>query len=194
MALFRWAAPIYDISMKMVGHGNSLQELVNRIDPQSGQRLLDLGGGTGQLLDYLPHNMKVTLVDSSKEMLAQARKKETGQKVKYVNARGDDMPLDNDSFDYIVVADALHHFEQVEGTLEEVKRVLKPEGEVYILEFDPASLLTKIITVGESIAGEPVNFYKPEELDALFAQTGFTSRPEKISNSLYIIKAEIAGD
>lgn len=192
MALFRWAAPIYDLTMNLVGHGSTLDKLVKRIEPEPGESLLDLGGGTGQLLDFLPPNMKVTLVDSSENMLAQARKKESNQKVKYVRARGDDMPLADNSCDYVVIADALHHFSRVEETIEEVKRVLKPKGEIYILEFHPGSMLTKFISAGESIAGEPANFYLPEELSSLFYESGFTVRREDISNSIYIIQAEIA--
>ncbi len=192
MALFRWAAPIYDATMNLVGHGNTLQELVEIMEPEPSKRLLDLGGGTGQLLDYLPGNMKVTLVDSSEEMLTQARKKARTQKVKYINARGDDLPITGDTFDYAVVADALHHFSRVSETIEELRRVLKTEGEIYILEFDPESLLTKFISTGESIVGEPANFFSPQELSQMVSEAGFTTCQDNISTSVYIIKGKVS--
>jgi len=188
MDFFKWAAPFYDLAMKVVGHGGSLKQLMERIEPAAGDKLLDLGGGTGQLLDYLPENVKVTLVDSSEEMLVRAKRKERKQKVKYINARGDNLPLPDDTFDYIVVADALHHFTKVDETIRELKRVLKPGGKLYIMEFDPETLLTRFISGAESLAGEPANFYSPEELSKLVTEIGLNPEIDGISKSLYILQ------
>ena len=188
MTMFKWVAPVYDLAMNVVGHGSSLEKLAGIIEPGGGENLLDLGGGTGQLLDYLPADVKVTLVDSSEAMLARAEKKQREQKVQYIQARGDDMPLEDESFDYAVIADALHHFQGIGETIDELARVIKPEGELYIMEFDPDSPLTKFISGAESLAGEPANFFRPQELSGLLAERGFVVEKKRISSSLYVLK------
>ncbi len=188
MDFFRLAAPFYDTVMNIVGHGNSLETLAERIDLEAGDKLMDLGGGTGQLIDFLPEEADITLVDSSEDMLARARKKYNNGKVDIVKGRGDDLPQADDEFDYIVIADALHHFDEINGTIQELDRVLKPGGEIIILEFNPGSLLTKFISVGESLFGEPANFYYPEELRSLFSQKGYSTSIDNLSNSLYILR------
>lgn len=45
------------------------------------------------------------------------------------------LPFDNDSFDLIICANAFHYFENPELALTEMKRVLKPKGEIIILDW-----------------------------------------------------------
>lgn len=187
MSFFKWVAPVYDVAMKITGHPNTLKTLIERIDPQPDEKLLDVGGGTGQLLELMPAEVDVTLVDASPDMLAKAEKKKYHARTKFIQARGDDMPLNDNTFDYVVIADALHHFTAIEETFTELNRVLKPEGTVYILEFSPESLLTKFISGAEQLAGEPGNFFTAADLAELLQKAGFSTADETLSNSLYIL-------
>ena len=45
-----------------------------------------------------------------------------------VEATGDALPLADNSFDHVTIADVLHHFNNIEKTFVEIKRVLKPGG------------------------------------------------------------------
>lgn len=190
ISLFKWIAPLYDILMNFIGHGQTLEELVNRMEPSGGEKLLDLGGGTGQLLNFLPASMEVVLVDASDEMLSRARKNNNKQRVNYIQARGNNLPLEDNFFDYVVVVDALHHFNFIEDTIREIYRVLKPSGQLYILELNPDSFLTVFISRIEKLAGEPANFFYPEDLACLIEKEGFQASCEHISKSLYILTGE----
>ncbi|SDM02784.1 class I SAM-dependent methyltransferase [Halarsenatibacter silvermanii] len=189
MGFFELTAPLYDLAMKAVGHGESLEELMEVIEPQSGDKLLDLGGGTGQLLEYVPEKVGVTLADSSESMLKRAEKKDRHPRTEYVLASGDDLPMNSGIFDYVVVADALHHMERVDDTIAEVARILNEQGELYILEFLPGSFLTGFVRVGESLFGEPVNFFEPEKLADVCRDKGLDAEYEEITSSLYILRA-----
>lgn len=210
MDLFTLAAPIFDLAMEISGHNKVLEELGNRIKKdelknyskgaqqlnfasgdnevdKTAPELLDLGGGTGELVKYLPKNLKVTVADPSEAMLIKGEKKNFEQPVEHVLADGADLPFADNSFDYLVISDALHHFQQVKPALNESARVLKPGGKMYILEFDPDTFFTKAIIFFEKLAGEPVNFYKPEVLTSFLDQDNLEINYEYLNKSLYIM-------
>ncbi len=190
MPLFRWLAPFYDPAMKLVGHEKTLQKIIEKMELTKKDKLLDLGGGTGLLLEYLPEDLEITLVDSSDSMLNKAKNKDRKQKVNYVQASGSSLPLENNHFEHVVIADALHHFEKIEETIREAKRVLKPTGALYIMEFNPRFFFTKIISLAEKAAGEPANFLRPQELSSLIAKSGWQVEQFNVSQTLYILKAK----
>lgn len=162
-----------------------------KISPeQSAVKLLDLGGGTGELANYLPKNLEVTIADPSQAMLKKGREKDFSQEVKHVLADGADLPFADDSFDYLTISDALHHFRNVEKALSEAARVLKPGGKIYILEFDPTTFFTRFIIFFEKIAGEPVNFYLPKKLAEMMAKNGLETEHKYLNKSLYILCAK----
>lgn len=202
MELFTLAAPVFDLAMKLSGHdkvlvdlGNIIKEDERKIENKGEKKsrtLLDLGGGTGELVNYLPDNLKITIADPSEAMLKKGKEKEFLQPVEHVLADGADLPFADNSFDYLTISDALHHFRQVKPALKEAARVLKPGAKIYILEFDPETIFTKIIIFFEKLAGEPVNFYKPKKLSEMMAENGLETRHEYLNKSLYIMCAEKA--
>lgn len=222
MDLFTLTAPVFDLAMKISGHDKVLVELGNRIKKdelkrhsegnrnqinlsqkatetdtktdaaKTNTKLLDLGGGTGELVNYLPKNLKVTIADPSEAMLKKGEQKDFGQEVEHVLADGADLPFEDNSYDYLTISDALHHFREVEAALGESARVLKPGGRLYILEFDPTTFFTKAIIFFEKIAGEPVNFYEPKKLVEILAQNGFQTEHKYLNKSLYILCAKKA--
>lgn len=195
MDLFTLAAPVFDLAMKLSGHNKVLVELGQRIKKEESssnlsnrqKNLLDLGGGTGELVNYLPENLKITIADPSEAMLKKGENKSFSQSVEHILADGADLPFADNSFDYLTISDALHHFQKVEPALKEAARVLKPGGKLYILEFDPTTFFTKTIIFFEKLAGEPVNFYQPQKLAFLLAENSLETDFEYLNKSLYII-------
>lgn len=198
MDLFTLAAPIFDLAMKISGHNKVLVELGQRIKKEeqkynlkkSKKNLLDLGGGTGELVSHLPQNLEITIADPSEAMLKKGQQKNFSQPVKHIIADGAELPFDNNSFDYLIISDALHHFRRVDSALKEAARVLKPGAKIYILEFDPTTFFTKTIIFFEKLAGEPVNFYQPQKLAVLLKKNGLKTEAEYLNKSLYIIKGK----
>jgi len=200
--LFTLAAPIFDQAMRISGHHKTLVELADRIKKAEAEKenrngnnkeklkLLDLGGGTGEFVKYLPDNFEVTIADPSRAMLEKAKNKKYSNKVEHVLADGASLPFNDHQFDYITISDALHHFREVDSALFEAGRVLKIGGRLFILEFDPAAVLTKVIIFFEKMAGEPVNFFNPADLAEMIKNNRFITKHEYLNKAIYIMSIQ----
>jgi len=96
------------------------------------KKILDLGCGHGTdaiLLEKFAS--RVTGVDISKykewELLRT-------KKIKYVKANSSKLPFKDNTFDGVYLKDLLHHINDINGTLNEIKRVTKSDGKIVILE------------------------------------------------------------
>ena len=110
---------------------------------RQGQRVLDLAGGTGdltkQLLKRVGESGSVTLADISAPMLDVGRRRlvDSGilRGVSYVQANAETLPFAENSFDRVSIAFGLRNVTVKERALTAMLRVLRPGGQVLILEF-----------------------------------------------------------
>jgi ubiquinone/menaquinone biosynthesis C-methylase UbiE len=103
-----------------------LREAVPR-DAVSG--ILDLGGGTGRFAGWLQkaYGCPVTVIDPSEEMLEQGRNRSLTN-VTWRCGVAENLPLEDSSIDLVWMCQAFHHLENKPKALQEVYRVLSPEG------------------------------------------------------------------
>lgn len=101
-------------------------------------RLLDIGTGTGRVLELLAPRIRQALgVDASKAMLALARARLSGPGFAHCAVRLADMyrlPLADRSFDTVVLQMVLHHAEDPAGAVLEATRVLVPGGRLLVID------------------------------------------------------------
>lgn len=106
--------------------------------------LLDLGSGTGRMLELLSgHYRRGVGVDSSREMIAIARAKLVAAGVNHAQVRlGDIANLDPaiGQADIIIIHQVLHYFDDPGRMLASVRSALKPDGELLIVDFAPHEL------------------------------------------------------
>lgn len=106
--------------------------------------LVDLGTGTGRMLEVLaPAYRRGVGVDSSREMLAVARSRLAAAGVTHAQVRlGDIGALDPaiGPADVIVIHQVLHYFDDPGRMLAQARRLLKPGGEILIVDFAPHDL------------------------------------------------------
>ena len=100
-------------------------------------RVLEIGAGTGLNLDLYPLDVSdLTLVEPDPHMVKQLRHRVTASRspAQVVEAPGERLPFEDASFDTVVVTLVLCTVPDQEGTLAEIKRVLKPDGEFLFME------------------------------------------------------------
>ncbi|MGB5398291.1 MAG: bifunctional demethylmenaquinone methyltransferase/2-methoxy-6-polyprenyl-1,4-benzoquinol methylase UbiE, partial [Gammaproteobacteria bacterium] len=110
---------------------------------KTGQRALDVAGGTGDLTMYLSQQVgdsgEVVISDINPEMLEQGRRrlldKGYGSNIKFVEANAEELPFEDNSFDCITIAFGLRNVTDQQKALASMYRVLKPGGRLLILEF-----------------------------------------------------------
>jgi ubiquinone/menaquinone biosynthesis C-methylase UbiE len=106
--------------------------------PEDAGRLLDIGTGTGRLLELLAPRISQGLgVDASKQMLALARSRLARADLGHCAVRLADMyrlPLSDAGFDIALLHMVLHYAEQPEFVLAEAARVLRPGGRLIVVD------------------------------------------------------------
>src|SRR5499425_1131346 len=106
--------------------------------------LLDLGTGTGRILELLAPQIERGLgLDLSLDMLSLARARLDRAGLRHCSVRqGDiyDLALPKDSFDAVVIHQVLHFLEDGARAIEEAARVLRPGGRLLVVDFAPHDL------------------------------------------------------
>jgi len=117
------------------------KKAIDLLSPLQPKNILDVATGTGDFaLQALALNpQKITGIDISEGMLSVGRRKilEKGLAGKVVLEYGDseNLPFSDDTFDAVTVAFGVRNFENLDGGLTEIHRVLRPGGMAVILEF-----------------------------------------------------------
>lgn len=106
----------------------------------SGGKILDVGTGRGELIIYLKEAFKnyeeIIGIDSSKKSIEFCREQFKDNNVSFMEMNGDNMGFAEETFDTVCISNSLHHMnsEEMHKVLNEMKRVLKPEGFFIICE------------------------------------------------------------
>lgn len=110
--------------------------LFDNIPNKEAQVILDQGCGNGRLwvdnIARVPPSWKVCLMDQSAAMIDSCRKI-LNNKVEYFIGNIENLPFDDDTFDLVICFYVLYHVSNLDLALNEVRRVLKPEGEFHVI-------------------------------------------------------------
>jgi len=194
-AMFDRIAPVYDLMNRTMTAG--LDRRWRRITAEAvvrpGDAVLDACCGTGDLaIADVRAGGRVSGLDFSERMLERARSK--APDLEWVSGDVLALPFDDASFDAATVGFGVRNVEDLERALRELRRVLREEGRLGILEitrprgflapfyrfwFDGViPLLGKLVPGGSAYTYLPASvrrFPGPEELSALIESTGFRS-------------------
>ena len=107
-----------------------------------GSRVLDVGTGPGRVPLAIAHatpGLRVEGIDLSPEMVGHARRNAAeaglGDRVAFTEGDVANLPYDDASFDLVVSTISQHHWRDAAGGLRELRRVLRPGGQVWIYDF-----------------------------------------------------------
>jgi ubiquinone/menaquinone biosynthesis C-methylase UbiE len=134
--------PVYDPIVSLMGFDRARQELISGANLGAGQRILDIGCGTGTLVVMLKRqraSAEVIGLDPDLKALRRARIKATRARVSVQldQAFADKLPYEDASFDRVFSSFMFHHLneQERENMLREVLRVLTPSGSFHLLDF-----------------------------------------------------------
>lgn len=109
---------------------------------QASGRVLDLGAGTGESFKHFPGTVSYVLaIDPDPAMIRQARRRldGAGVPVGLVRAVGEALPFASETFDTAVVTLVLCTVDEPEATARELHRLLRPGGQLLLMEHVRAS-------------------------------------------------------
>jgi ubiquinone/menaquinone biosynthesis C-methylase UbiE len=178
--LFDVLAPAYDLFARGYGLSRALQAL----EPLSGLRLVDVGGGTGRLAALgAARNARAVVADSSTGMLARA----AGKGLPAVRARAERLPLGSGTVDRVAIVDAFHHMEDLYRIAREVARVLRPGGWAVLFEPDPERFAGRWVARFERWAGMGSLILPGASLAGLFADAGLETTVRRTPFHLLVV-------
>jgi demethylmenaquinone methyltransferase/2-methoxy-6-polyprenyl-1,4-benzoquinol methylase len=192
--MFDRIAPVYDLMNRVMTAGldGRWRRLTARSVVRPGNRVLDACCGTGDLaLADERAGGRVVGLDFSERMLERARRK--SKSIEWV--RGDllELPFEDASFEAATVGFGVRNVADLERSLRELRRVLRPDGRLGILEItEPRGLLRPFyrlwfygivpLLVGRVLRGGSAYSYLPasvrrfpgpEDLSSLLERAGF---------------------
>lgn len=169
--LFSLTAPIFKLARHRFSE-EDFQRFAVHIRPciPPGGRLLDLGGGTGDLGLGVGKALgaEVVVADVTPGML---RRVSAHPSVSVRLTPAETLPFPDGHFDGLLCSDAFHHFRDQEAAATEMARVVKPGGCMLVFEFRRTGA-GRFLVFAEKRLKEPGSFLDPHELRGLFARHG----------------------
>lgn len=198
--VFQAVAPRYDLMNDVMSFGihrwwkkKLIKSAIKSIANNASAIVVDLAGGTGDIAYGIScYKHQVILIDPSMNMI-QSGKEHASSEICYVNATGEQIPLNSNSVDVLTISFGIRNMTDMKQCISEIFRVLKPSGFFYCLEFSkPAKLIRPfyalhnryiIPRLGAIIAKQPIayqyliesirRFPDQLEMQQLFEQVGF---------------------
>jgi len=178
---FDFLAPLYETFIPP----KDPQELWKMMDLPVSGALLDAGGGTGRVAQFMRGKANpVIIADLSCKMLTEARQKDG---LRPVCSHTEKLPFPDAAFARIIMVDALHHVCDQRGTIEELWRTLQPGGRIVIEEPDLRLFGVKLLALAEKLALMRSHFLSPPRIAALFQHADARVRIETSSFNAWVI-------
>ena len=158
----------------------SVQRTLAHVNLQPGDRLLDVGCGTGELLAAIASQdsgAALMGLDPSPAMLAVARAKVPG--ATFIEGTAESIPAESSSVDWLVTTSAFHYVQDPLAARREFRRVLRSGGRLVLTDWS-ADFVTMRLQARWSHLTDPAirHVFTAIELQALLVAAGFYVRVE----------------
>lgn len=196
-----WLLPLYDPLTRLLGTRSALRRLVGQAGLAPGQRVLDLGCGTGAgtlIAKRAQPGIEIVGLDPDAKALMRARGKASrgGLGIDFQQGYGDALPFADASFDRVLSSFMFHHLEAAEkpAVLREVRRVLRPAGELHLLDFGGSghglgAFVARLVHREESLRASSDEGLTGQMREAGFARAEETDRRASLVGTLVYFRA-----
>ena len=175
-------------------------KFIDWMSPSTNSSLIDVASGTGDIAKLFSSRSKnfstVTCVEPNEYMLEKGKNNlEKFKNIKWIKSRAETLPVEDNMYDFYSISYGIRNVSDINQTLKEAYRVLKPGGRFMCLEFSKIDNeflnflyknYSKIIpTLGKYIVGSSNpyeylissidNFYSQEQLLELITKNGFAN-------------------
>ena len=201
-AVFSSVANRYDVMNDLMSGGMHRlwkDRFVGRVKPRTGEHMLDMAGGTGDIAFRLArHGALVTVSDINPDMLAVGMERAEKRKIEglsWSTQNAETLSFADRAFDAYTIAFGIRNVTDIPAALAEAHRVLKFGGRLFVLEFSTSEWPgfgevyelwadRAIPRIGKAVAGDEESyrylvesirrFPRPEAFRAMIANAGFT--------------------
>ena len=214
--VFSSVARRYDMMNDLMSgglHRRWKDRFVARVKPRTGEQILDMAGGTGDIAFRMAKSgAHVTVADINPDMLSvgMERAKERGiENLSWKQENAEDLSFADRNFDAYTIAFGIRNVTDIPAALKEAHRVLKHGGRFFCLEFSTSEWpgfadvyglwADKVIPrIGKAVASDEASyrylvesirrFPKPEQFRQMIAEAGFAqTKAEPILGGLVCI-------
>lgn len=153
-------------------------KLLSLLDIKGNINFLDVGCGTGwavgEAAKLVDNKGQFYGIDLSTKMIEKAKSNFIGKdNFHFVQANAESIPLNDDFFDIIICTNSFHHYLHPDKALNEMYRVVKKGGEVYIVDLAADNWIAKIAgKIIKLVQPEHVKLYSAKEFQQLFENAG----------------------
>jgi demethylmenaquinone methyltransferase/2-methoxy-6-polyprenyl-1,4-benzoquinol methylase len=166
---------LYNFIVKYIikDYKSSLRLVDRYLEMEKDNYVIDIGGGTGLIAKRIIDDVrKVMVVDQSGKMLGKIKHPD----IPVLQGDGSILPLKENTFDIAIMIDAMHHIykDNQRSTIDEVRRILKKGGMIFIIEpsynRDP---ITNFFVWLEQVTSGKTYHIKPETMEEWLKKAGF---------------------
>ena len=175
------------------------KKFIEWINPQPNSKLVDVASGTGDIAKLFSKRnndtSEITCIEPNAEMLEEGKANlKEFKNIKWFKAQAEKLPLDDNTFDFYTISYGIRNVTDINKTLSEALRVLKPGGRFMCLEFSKIDneilnffykqYSKQIPLIGKFVVGtsqpyeylvSSINqFYNQNELTELMNNNGFS--------------------
>jgi demethylmenaquinone methyltransferase/2-methoxy-6-polyprenyl-1,4-benzoquinol methylase len=176
------------------------EKFIDWMNPNLNSKLIDVASGTGDIARIFSKQnnnfSEITCIEPNKEMFEEGKKSlEKFENIKWIKASAEKLPVKDNIYDYYSISYGIRNVTDINNSLKEAYRVLKPGGRFMCLEFSKIDneiinffykQYSKVIpTIGKYIVGvsQPYEyliksidqFYTQNELSELMKNNGFSN-------------------
>lgn len=157
--------------------------MLSKLQFSQDDEILDASAGTGllarEILDIYGPFRRLVLNDPSPNMLEKARYRFRYQgEIEFFNEYCEELPFESDTFTQIICLNAFHYYTHQNDVLRHFRRMLKPEGNLWMLDWNRTGSFRLASTLIDWLSPENINSRNLDEMREMFNKHRFEIKEE----------------